>query len=72
MAAKMLLPPQDEVFSDWVKRLGQTCTIVTLVGDWHEIETWCYKHSAFPWTRLYANRFVFESDEDAMMASLVW
>jgi hypothetical protein len=72
MGAKMPLPPQDEVFADWVKRLQLTCIIVTLVGDWYEIEKWCYIHSEAPWTRLFANRFVFESTQDAMMASLIW
>jgi len=67
----MPLPPQDEVIADWIKRLQQTCIFVTLAGDCYEIETWCYKYSESPWIRFTANIFVFESAEDAMMASLI-
>ncbi|CAB4122729.1 hypothetical protein UFOVP29_60 [uncultured Caudovirales phage] len=61
-----------ESISDWITRLKTDHTFVSLVGDWYEIELWCYAHLESPWTRTHGNRFAFKSAEDAMMASLVW
>jgi len=61
-----------ESIGDWITNLKAGCIFVALEGDWWEIEKWCYAHLESPWTRTHGNRFVFESAEDAMMASLVW